>query len=46
MFTIHDWEWLIAPIEMVMTGGLCKWHCFNHMKIFILSLIPDEKLRR
>ena len=21
----------IPPMKMVMTGGWCKWHCFNHI---------------
>ena len=23
----------IAPIEMVMTGGWRRWHCFTHIMI-------------
>ena len=28
----------IQPIAMVMTGGWCRWHCFNHINgIWILD---------
>jgi len=31
---------------MVMTGGWCKWHCFNHMNVFFMGCIRWDKMRQ
>ena len=33
----HPWLGMvnIPPVNMVMTGGWCKWHCFTHIKLFL-----------